>query len=290
MPQRMEIEGGVARTIEYTIASEVALAELLKHVERTPKVTTPVLPASTKLLSWDESNPRLKTLEVLLELPPATRGIRFRGNQGTATHQVMLPWTYFRFIASTGRADDRGWELGTYQAFWSKTRINNLATARLLVAKLPNVYEDGRICFGSTAADSTLPLGDRLDTIVNGFYVSDFNRDLTIRRPGGYRNFAAWVAATNRNPNGWVDWEDWTEARLATDILSTSMVDAPQIVLQGTIPTYVNGLTFGAAEDWLRRLDPNDRIRLRSALANIEVETPEAMTAVAEATALDDED
>ena len=47
----------------------------------------------------------------------------------------------------------------------------------------PNVYGDGRICFGSTGANMDQSLSQRLQQTVNEFYVSDFNRDLAITAP-----------------------------------------------------------------------------------------------------------
>lgn len=289
---RIEIEGGVQRTIEYSVTSEVPLAAVLAHVERVPRVLTPVLPRSTVAVAWDESDSAQKRMEILLEMPPGIRTITYQGREGDVNHRLMFPWTYFLFTLSTANSDrNTEWMIGTHRVYWSQRRITNLQEGRLMPARMANIYEDGRICFGGTAPDASLPLADRLDTIVNQFYASNFNRDLTLRYPGDYRNFAAWAAASAATPTAWQNWDNWVnEAQPVSDILSPELYNAPPIVVNGVIPSYTPGLTFGASEEWLRRLSPNDRIRLRVSLTNLAEDHPELMTPVAEPVVTDEQD
>lgn len=288
--QRIEIEGGIQRAIEYTVLSEVPLASVLRHLERAPRLTSPILPRSAILFGQGTNETGSMELYMLLELPPATRMISFRGRDGgTREHRLAIPWTYFHFTCSTVDASrNENWMIGMHRAYWSRARVTDIRTASFLVPKLPNIYEDGRICFGSTAPSAALPIGERLDQIVNEFYSSEFNRDLHIRYPGGYTRLADWAAATARDANCWNSWTDWRESARAEQLLDEALAPAQPIVIEGTIPQYTSGMSFGAADAWLRTLAPNDRIRLRTELGNMAEDQPELLVATPVTTTAED--
>ena len=265
MPRLIEINGGLVSIINREVAMTVPLEEWLPLIERRVPVSTPVLPTNVRALHWDETDMNHKKLMVLIEREPQIINLNMDGTM----HRISIPWTRFFFYCSTrSSTPTAAWVLDDYRIYWSDKRYSNNIALDMIPALLPNVYEDARICFGSTGADAYQPLADRLDQIVNEFYVSTFNNDLTIRRPNGWRGWANWERMTTTNPMGWMTWPDWT-TRTATswtercaqfvnglDTRNTPMASADPI------PDVPLGATFGRINEWFNEMDVHQRRRL----------------------------
>jgi len=162
-----------------------------------------------------------------------------------------------------------------YRVFWSKNRYNDPNATDCIRALLPNVYNDGRICFGSTGADANQSIANRLDQTVNEFFSSEFNNDLGVAYPNEWRGYRAWVAATAKDPMGWMSWPDlgpdqtnWTKYSWNSIIGEWNTVptrDIP-VAVPDPIPPLALNASFGRIEQWLDSLTPAQRIRIDRAL------------------------
>lgn len=303
MVQRIEIEGDLVRVINVDVITQAALTDILPHIENRPPITM-FKPRSAIFTHWDESNPSNKIVKFLCELAPGTRAI-VKNNR---RYRIALPWTYFVFSFSTSRDINQGasWSIIDYFVFHSRDRVTGL-DSRLWSAFLPNVYSDGRICFGSTGPDTNQPLADRVDQLVNNWYLTQFNNDVhgTRQHPLPYRGrlpngWALWVNATNeRGASSYLDWPEWemtngeegVESFTVREVLgiqdentartsnhgdniriNPDRVTSPTV--RDAIPEIISPMTFGRAEEWLRTITPVDRFRLNVALQNMVADDP----------------
>lgn len=279
----IEIENGLVTKKTYTASTPIALDAFLPLIENRPAIYSPVLPTNTRAEYWDSSDPSEQKLSFLMEREPQIIHMQFRNSSHVIEHHdLSIPWTRFVFYATTTDPNAMGttWRLNDYKVFWSKRKFDSISTRDMLPALLPNIYEDGRICFGSTAANMNQSFADRMDETVNSFYLSQFNRDLTIRYPNEARNWRAWETMTTRTPMGWMNWSDWSNRDMTSweDVARTPSDRTERIVGADGIPPLAIGATWGAAEEWWNSLTNNQRARL----ANIASTTsPDLLTPLA---------
>lgn len=308
MVQRIEIEGELVRVIDVNVLQQARLADVLPHIENRPPITM-FHPRSVIFTHWDESDPQNKRVKFLCELPPAVRSIV----KSDRRYRIALPWTYFVFSFSTAGDVSVGanWQIIDYFVFHTRDRVRNL-DSRLWTAFLPNVYEDGRICFGSTGVRTDQPLADRVDEMVNNWYLTQFNNDVHGTRhhplPYGGRlpnGWALWVNATTEGgASSYLNWPEWNQTNGEDGVSSFTVREAlgiveanvrtgnrladhirisPERVLNPSvtdaIPPIIAPMTFGRSEEWLRTLTPVQRHRLNVALQTIITETPDAVQA-----------
>lgn len=267
-------EGDLVTEKEETIIRQVALNDFLPLLETRPTIYSPVLPTNTRAEFWNSSDPRSQQLAMLIEREPQIINMNFID----ANYRLSVPWTRFYFFATTDNPSrNANWQLTEYRVFWAAQKYRDPNAQDMMQALIPNVYGDGRICFGSTAADANQILAERIDQTINEFYISNFNNDLTIRYPNGWRNWNAWIAMTENNPIGWADWTDWTNTtrqKYSFNDLTTNTITpeqrAERIISPNGIPPLNLGATWGAAEEWWNTLTNNQRARL----ANIAANTP----------------
>lgn len=284
MPQYIEIENGLARVVRREVLAESTLEALLPLMETHLPVLTPPLTRAypTVIAYWDESNPRVKRLQTLTELPPKVRTLHHGGRD----RRVPLPYLYFLFEAvtsDTNAATATNWQLEDYRVYMTNTPVTD-ATSKLWHPCLPNIFNDERICFGSTAPPATQRYGDRVDNIINEFFVSQFNNDLTIYFPAKYGGWTGWTRAAS-DPFDWVDWPEWTNGQERTlaqilDVERTNRLDP--ILTNNGIPELPLGMTFGRAEEWLTGLTDSQRAHLLRAFENYRADVPGAFTGTAE--------
>ena len=267
MTQIIEIEGGLVRLISKSIDYQIPMADWIDKIEKRAPINTPVLPTGTRAMVWDPTDLNAQTLTVLIEREPHN----MRMDYGRSVKTLSVPWTRFLFFCKTNDPSNHlAWVLTDYRVFWAKSRYADPAVSDMIPAMLPNVYGDGRICFGSTGANANQSLADRLDETVNGFFTSQFNDDLAIIRPNGARSWRQWERMTANNPTGWVEWDDWDpnvgrHQMYSLDVfqgnVNTTHRFSPMIAAD-PIPAIELGATFGRAYEWVERLDNNQRARL----------------------------
>lgn len=276
----LEIENGLVTQKTYSLSMAVPLAEFLPLIEHRPTIYSPVLPTNVRAEYWDSTDQSNQKLVFMMEREPQIITMTFRNREGNTTrHRLSIPWSRFTFTATTSDINARGagWQLQDYKVFWSKDRYTDPTKEDMVPCLLPNIYEDGRICFGSTAPAAGTNFADRMDEIVNSFYISMFNRDLAIRYPNGARSWATWERLTETNPMHWREWSDWTNIghlMSYTQVSGAAIIDRSERVIGADgIPPLNTGATWGAAEEWWNALNNNQRARLQS----IVVATPAAM-------------
>lgn len=277
MSQQIIIEGDLVRLVSITTERSISLADWLPSIERRPAVYTPVLPRATRALWFDPSDQTNQKMVVLMEVEPQVVSLN---KQGTI-HRVMMPWTRFVFYCTNnpGINNAERWRLEDYRVFWSKNRYTDPAAEDSIRALLPNVYDDGRICFGSTGVNAEQSIADRLDQTVNEFYASTFNNDLSISYPNNWRGFRAWATATARDHMGWMQWPDlqpenysWAHYswnRIITDWANESVTRHDPVMTPDGIPPLHLGASFGRVTEWLNALTPMQRSRIRLATDQI---------------------
>ena len=277
MPERIIIEGGLARIENIEPLREVALKDLMPLIETRVPIAPPKLPDRTVFFRYDPTNIDNLKVEVLIEVQPHTRTISVDHRD----HKLSFPWTYFFFnYASTNRG--ASWHTTNYKCFNAKEQVEG-DDSILLPPFLPNVDPNGLICFGNTARAYPRTLAGQVNGTVNDFWLSNFNH--FNRRggiPGNRTTYTQWEKMTRDNPGGWKDWEDWgTPGNPFTNnphhtvgsLWTIPDVDRTAIhFTDQSIPELRIATTFGMAEQWIADRTPQQRFRIRRALLNFEAE------------------
>jgi hypothetical protein len=287
MTQVIEIEGGLVRLVERTINYSVPMKDWLERIEKRNPITTPTLPVGTRALFWDPRDLSRQHFVVLIEQQPQIINMDYQGEQ----RRLSIPYSRFFFYASTNDpTNNTAWSLNNYRVFWSNQQYNSPTDTDMIAALLPNVYHDGRICFGSTGANANQTLAQRLNQTVNEFYVSRFNDDLTIRRPNGARTYREWMRMTENDPTGWMNWREWDVNAgyggvYSYDILMSEIgLDRPDarfepMLAADPIPDVPIGATFGRLNEWLEALPQAGRARLFEAVTRNQQANPDNFVA-----------
>lgn len=254
----IEIEGGLVNVVERVVTASIPIGEWLPHIEKRNPIHVPTLPPGTRAMSWDPRDPNDQILSVLIELQPSIIQMDYQGDIRT----LSVPYTRFFFEARTSNAQDNMlWSLTNYRIFWAKTEYEDPDKKDMIAALLPNVYEDGRICFGSTGADVNQTLAKRLSQTVNEFYASQFNNDLAIRRPQGARGWRQWERMTQNDPTGWMEWSDLDPSQgihmmrsynnLIQQTATQGIGRFEPMVAANPIPEVPIGASFGRVQQWI---------------------------------------
>jgi hypothetical protein len=292
--QEIVIQGGLATIREVTVMQQLALRDVMPHIENRVPNTTPILPASTLVSHWDPTVQNEQKLHLLIQLPPKVRTINDRRTRAVArptddTYRVSVPWSLFDFRMTTSNPHTNVWDFAEYRIFHSPEEITSL-DQEVLPAFLPNVYKDGRICWGNTGTGPGTSLASRVNEIVNGYYLSSFDsshhvRDRYLPYGADQNDFTPWVEHTEEDPNCYRTFPEWDrtteEGRLIADrwrtiksLFGDEMTRTEVIHVTGTIPELPFAPTFGRAEEWARDLDATQRFRLLTALQNIQADNP----------------
>lgn len=284
MTRQIIIEGGLVSIVDSQVTQTVPLEDYLPLIERRNPILAPVLPAGTRAFWWDPTDLAAQKLVIMIEREPHIAHIGF---QGHAAHAVQLPYSRFIFTAKTPRPEDNlSWQLDDYRTFWSNHRYSNPDQADMIAPMLPNVYRDGRICFGSTAADANASIADRLDATVNGFFTSTFNHDLGVPFPNGWSSWAAWERMTRNDPTAWTQWTNWNPGTTKSSLtqllanLRNNIANRTDIVVTpDPIPPLELGATFGRFTEWLDTLSNHDRAIAWAAMSQAQAANPALFTA-----------
>jgi hypothetical protein len=288
VPDKLIIDGDMVRVERVETISEARLVDLLPHIESRPPITVGLLPKSAIFFFWDESNPMARRAAFLCEMTPGVR----TANYNNHPYAISLPWTYFLFDFSTkGNPADGStvWSHTNSRVFWAREQVTSVDSliGRALV---PNCDQEGAICYGTTAVDATLPLGVRVDRLVDEFYRSAFTHDSGTGSPfvksgiidGREGDWTEWVKQTAMNPHVWQDFHEWTKnrgtpaihLRPLRDVLGSRHDRMKPITLEGTIPPLIEPMTFGRAEEWLAGISEASVTRLKAAIEAREAATP----------------
>lgn len=276
----IEIEGDLARLVTRAVQFEVPLRDALQYMAQPQAVTLPTIARSQRFAHWDPRNSNNKALYILAEIAPGIKNIRKMDRR----YRLAMPWTYFWFVATTsGDPQANNWQLGDYYIYHARDQYDGLDSP-MMVARLPNVYGSGRICWGTTGAPVGLSLANRIDTLVEGWYISTFNTDLdgSVPLPYGERNYGRWVRESATDPNCWRNWPEWTDAAVPKTTVRQLLQahDITPVVNEITLPApYIpdvinDHMTFGQWEEWFQRVAAEQRGRALTALENLRNDNP----------------
>lgn len=167
-----------------------------------------IVPDGTKLVHRDANR-----VTVVVEQKPTTRTITFNGSSrglDPATYRISLPYIqYFINFISDG-SNDR------FNSMFMTCTTKSLTSLNDTVYKLPlpNVNTNGSVCVGNMATGSSngSNLVDKINSIITGFWQSNFNFDLSdsmiefwnsnfpsTNESLYFRRFPDWVAKSNED-------------------------------------------------------------------------------------------
>ncbi len=280
----IEMQGNIARLMERRLVREVRLEDVANSLEVSKPVTLPTIARAQVFAHVDESDQTSKKLYVLSEIPAGIKNIsKNLGDRGARRYRLAMPWTYIWFACSTTDNIIRGasWAITDYKIFHAQSRYDGINDP-MIVARVPNVYEDGRICWGATGVSPNMSLANRIDQLTNEWYLSRFNTDLdgSVPLPYDEGNYRRWVQETRDNPNCWVSWPEWTNPTVTKYTVAGLLANAGQtprmqeIILADSIPEIPIRLTFGSWEEWWRRLPAEERRRSIISMENMRFDDP----------------
>lgn len=276
--ERISIHNDLVSLETVSTSRQVPLADWLEQLNVGGSVTFPTLPRSAVFAHQDSSTPGIKNLFILTEIPAGIVNLEKNLYEEGRRYRLAMPWTYIWFAVSTTdmSPNTTQWTVNDYRIFHKDRRYNGV-NEEMIVARLPNVYGDGRICWGATGADPRATLADRLDQLTNEWYLSRFNTDLdgNVPLPYGEADYGRWLRETRENPTSWRNWPEWSDAttkftvtQLMRDHQQTFRTE--EILLPNSIAPIPSRLTFGSWEEWFRTQVPAEElIRAEVAIANV---------------------
>lgn len=267
----LEIHNGLVQRVRREVLSSAPLDSIAPLLETRLPVLTPIMPRSMVMFWYDASATTTRKLRVLCEIPAAIRPIVKLNRR----YRLAMPWTYMLFDLETRSQDDTRWSMTNYRAYHAEERITRL-DQQVIAALLPNVDDSATICFGSTGVDANQPMCDYIDTIVNRWYVSNFNNDLVRGRmvPRPYHpapNWLPWVQATReRGANSFREWPEWTNPDIThwtiAQLMGNEQAALPGTTVEDAIPVLPPVPTFGGADEAILGWSPVQRARIYAAL------------------------
>lgn len=283
MVTRIVIEGEMARIEETNVVQTARLSDILSGLEARPPITM-FHPRSAIATHWDESALPMRQVTFLCELSPGIRSIVKSGRR----FRLAMPWTYFVFKLSGTNLDRMS--LDDSLVYHTNQKVMD-GNSRLWAAFLPNVYSDGRICYGSTGVSPNQPLSQRIDQLVNEWYLTTFNNDLIDgrRRPFPFEphpksSLLPWATATReQGASAWLSFPEWDMTTGYNDeapnwtveeAFNSDVSRMSPMTFTEAIPAIPVPATFGRTEEWLRGLSAVQRGRLLSSLTVLQTENP----------------
>ena len=273
MPYELVIQGGLVEEREYTRRNTMPLKDFLPHLTSYTAFELMPLPTGLKYLKVTPNDTTLST-SLIVEVPPAITMIRFKdgyadSNAETLTYHIGLPYQYFYFRMNsnqmfTATGEQVVWTPEYWGVVWGNQPLTSLDVPAA-PAGLPNCYDSGEVCHGTVSVDASDKLGVWVDTAVNTFLTSEFNRDLSY--PWPFDSMAEWERHTERDAMDYLNWtwfdgaptlrqklqrfneNDWP------DLKPSRMDDEP-------IPEIRNAPSFYNVQEWLLGLTETNRARV----------------------------
>lgn len=281
--EHIRIQGDLVQYVEEHVTRQVTLKDFINKIEVSQPVTLPTL-GRTQVFAHFEQQGMVKRIFAMTEIPPGVRFISKNLWGSTARrYRLSFPWTYMWFVAETSDDLSRAtWSFSDYRIFHSKNQYKNMDD-EFISARVPNVYSDGRICWGATGVDPRMTLADRIDQLTNEWYVSRFNTDLDSEHsyPNRAGTFKEWVLGTMENGRWYETWSDWTDPSVPKFTVRQLLRDhnvtpfTERINNPGAIPAVPTNMTFGSWDEWWAQLEPLQRARASVSLENLALDDPE---------------
>ena len=251
---------------------EVGVVQTIPLEDFVPAVTTYVpielapLPDNTKFIKMapGQGEDQIRVY-LITETPPQKRDILF----DRQTFKISLPYERFWFVIDGQKTFSQGRQTVVYNArnwgyLWSKTPMLNLESEATW-GHLPNVYPASNVCFGMNNVNAAQAFGHYVNTVMNTFYTSPFNHDLSYDWP--YRTMEEWAEASEQNGAVWMHWPLWNDMKPMSQFVSEqgftpTMPDGPGEVVPAIRPIP----TFSNIQNWWNELSEEAQMRFRAVL------------------------
>lgn len=228
--QRIIVRGDKITLVNSDVLAEMSFGAFASNfLHSNPPEFDQLLPLGTRLVRTYGDQVRF-----LIELEPSVQTMKVRLGETTETIKpfaVAIPWQYFYFVFRRNAVNVANIPFTFLESrlFWAPRRINFLIDGSeeisemynrgdisgredwVTPAKLPNIYRDAKICFGNTAPDSTMPLAQRIEAVINDFFSPDsvFNNDLGWNLPAHYSSFLSWQRDSKIDPMCFLKWREF---------------------------------------------------------------------------------
>lgn len=289
MPQKIVIEGGIARVVNEQVVAEAPLEQLAPFLETRLATVLPILPDHTRLVAFD---PNTKKGILIIETVPFRQHITCHAERGDynftgedlnriaqfpdrrAVWNLQFPYQYhvYTFATDTGPTGQglQNFQLNEGKLYWRPQKFTSLED-KFWTAQLFNIDTNGRICWGYTQAE-TASLAQRVDDQVKSFQATIFNTHLGAKKPHTYQTYVEWETASN-NPLCYLEWSNFKQP---TNLTAKALIDslgAKDMPIADTskttdaIPQPPDVFTVGKALDWFKGISPQQRKLFTVALA-----------------------
>lgn len=186
---------GIVSFVEERVLKKVKFSEFIENLKSLKPVSTGIIPYGCILYS--------KTLDVssfVYEETPSIKMLNWFSASGrnSTCYPISLPFIYW-FIRINGS------RISSVKTRSSLTPVRELDSS-LRNSCLPNFYDggEGEMCRGSTE-QSSVDISDRsfLKNIVNNFWSSNWNGDLSTPLPVGVTSYKDWAEMSLKHPMMW---------------------------------------------------------------------------------------
>lgn len=229
---RIEIRNGQVVVVREQLLAELPADEAFKVLAVASGSTIGLLPRGTAFVNYQPLQ-----AQFLIERSPDI--LQIKAPFMRRPMRLSMPWQYFLFRFKRNRPNVQGvlWQLEIADLFWSRNRISSLSERGVVIAPLPNIDQStGSICFGMTIPPSNLPLHERIDNMVDGFYAteSEFNGDLGWNMPWEYskqiyntlrdahgaeeviqsayqQGYSLWAEDSRTDKTCYMKWSEWSD-------------------------------------------------------------------------------
>jgi len=187
------IEGEHVKLVEEKIAAQCTLTTYLSQILKHMPVSTGLLPAGIIFYASGKN-----TKWYLFEVTPRTLDISYKSRRSnTATkHTVSIPYVYALITTVDDIIEEQG-----IKFFCNTQRIDKMDDPIFRTPFL-NIYDQGsgNVCLGSMRVDPDTPITQRIRAVLDTFFLSVFNDDLSPAWPAEFSSIAEWEKLTQKNP------------------------------------------------------------------------------------------
>lgn len=270
--QYFRVENGITKLIEETVVYEAATKDFASLLATPRDNNIMHIPGQTRGVF---ANGEAGTVAFLIEQPPTVRTISWPTNRTKhKPYTLAIPWVYFVMVAQRENPEDVNSKLvmSSWAVYCTKKRFEGLED-EFWPLPINNVYQDGRICFGTAAADPGQNIGDHIDALIINFWNANFNYDVWPHLPG-FADYREWQKATQDDPTCWLKWPwndraKWdTRTYKVAALLKIAEDRLSPAILPNAIPDLPMSPTFGRAAEWVSTLSEANKRLLLAALRN----------------------
>lgn len=277
---RYVIEGNLVTREDYTRGPSLPLDTLLADLTAYQPLDLNHVPKGLRAIRAqpDGNTDGEISLRMLIEQEPKMRRITYKNcsasrQQASHVYNIQLPYVFFwihlkgsKVHSATG--ERTVWSPLGWGQLWGKEPYRGWETPAL-TPHFPNIFGDSRICFGAVRQNPEQSLGHYVDASINGYWTSEFNRDVDWSGPVGDGSIAAWQ---NREED-WMQWDIWQNLNplrgymegFSTNFNFTEPMPADA---GDNIPRVPIIQTFNNVQGWLAAMEPQQRERIMWAAAH----------------------